>query len=177
MVFKKKILFIFLIMTLFLHCSSYLAKNTFYSDAETDILKKTLDVLEYGYGYDYQIELNYIYSYSFSKENIDKKEKSFAEIIDKADFKSVINLYNKILIVQAQTDYKLNMYKSESKWKYYTYIKNDLLQPLNFYSSLLLKNILKKNPSLENFLTMKKESIAKEVTDEYILNNEVTDTF
>lgn len=175
MVLKSKIFLIFIVLTL--QCSSYLPRNTFYSDAETEILKKTLDVLEYGYGYDYQIEINYIYSYTFSKENINKKEKSFAEIIDKSDFKYVLNLYDKILTVQAQTDYKLNKYKNESNWKYYTYIKNDLLEPLNYYSSLLLKNILQKNSSLKNILAMKKESIAREVSDEYTLTDEVEDTF
>ncbi|MBN2039633.1 MAG: hypothetical protein JW864_06305 [Spirochaetes bacterium] len=176
MTLKKNIIFLlFIILTL--QCSSYQTKNTFYSEAETNILKKTMDILEYGYGYDYQIELNYIYSYSFSKENLQKKERAFAEALDKADFKSVLALYEKIMTVQAQTDYKLDKFKKESKWKYYTYIKNDLLKPLEHYSSLLYKNILKKNSSLENYLTMKKESISKKVTDEYTLQTEVVDTF
>ncbi len=153
------------------------AGDTLYSEDELAILEKTLSALEYEHGYDYQIEMPYIYSYSFSKENFDKKEKAFAEIINSADFKTVFSLYKKILRVQAIAEYKMKRYSTDAKWKYYTYIRNDLLQPLNNYSELLLKYILKKNASVANFLEMQKESISIEVAKTYTDKDEITDTF
>ncbi len=172
----KKTIFLILI-TLSLQCTFFTVKDTFYTEPELAILEKTLDALEYGYGYDYKIELNYIYSYSFSKDNLNKKEKAFADIIDNSNFKSVLNLYEKILRLQSITEYKMNKYKNEAKWKYYTYIKNDLQGSLNNYSSLLLKNILRKNSGLEDFLAMRKESINTEVIDKYTKKDEIVDTF
>jgi hypothetical protein len=158
-------------------CSLFSTKSTIYSDNEFKIFEKSINALEYGYGYDYEIELYYIYSYSYSKDNSDKKEKAFAEIINNADYKTVIDLYEKTLRMQAVTDYKMNKYKNEPRWKYYTFIKNDLNEPLNNYSALLLKYILKKNSSLSQVLESKKASIKAEITNEYTKKEEITDTF
>ena len=89
----------------------------------------------------------------------------------------VINLYEKTLRMRAVTDYKMNKYKNEPRWKYYTFIKNDLNEPLNNYSALLLKYILKKNASLSQFFEMKKASINAEIFDEYTKKEAITDTF
>jgi hypothetical protein len=174
---KKIINFLFIFIILACQCSLLDVKNTIYSDTEFLILEKTLNALEYGNGYDYELEINYIYSYSYSKDNIDKKEKTFAEIINNANFKTVINLYEKILKLQAITNYKISKYKTESKWKYYTFIKNDLLDPLNNYSALLSKYILKRNPSMSQFFEMKKNSINIEIVKEYTKKDEIVDTF
>lgn len=180
MILKKtsKIITILIIFTVFtLQCSLFSIKSTIYSAEEFKIFEKSLNALEYGYGYDYELDLYYIYSYSYSKDNFDKKEKAFAEIINNADYKTVINIYEKTLRMQAVTDYKMNKYKNEPRWKYYTFIKNDLYDPLNSYSSLMLKYILKKNPSLSQFFEMKKASINSEIIKEYTKKDLVTDTF
>lgn len=175
---KKPVLFIIVIFILFgFACTLGNVKNSFYPEKESEILEKTLNALEYGFGYDWEMELHYIYSYSYSRDNFDKKEKAFAEIINKSNFSTVISLYEKILKVQAVTDYKMNIFKTEPRWKYYTFIKTDLLDPLNNYSSLLLKYILKKNPSMAQFFEMKKNSIKIEIATEYRKKEEITDTF
>jgi hypothetical protein len=175
---SKKILFIFISLIIFnLQCSIFSIKTTIYSDDELKIFEKSINALEYGYGYDYEIDLYYIYSYSYSKDNFDKKEKAFAEIINNADYKTVINIYEKILRMQSATNYKMNKYKNEPRWKYYTFIKNDLYGPLNNYSDLLLKYILKKNPSLSQFFEMRKASIDIEIINEYTKKDDLTDTF
>lgn len=176
---SKKILFLILI-TFMIFSNQYSLfgmGNIYYTNDELSILEKTLNSLEYGYGYDYELELQYIYSYSYSKDNYDKKEKAFADIVNKANFKTVLDLYEKILKVQSVTDYKMNKYKAETKWKYYTFIKNDLYDTLNNYSSLLLKYILKKNPAMAQFFEMKKNSIKIEIVTEYTKKEEIIDTF
>ncbi|MFH0975222.1 MAG: hypothetical protein V1874_05505 [Spirochaetota bacterium] len=177
MTLRKRINLLFIMILLACQCSLMDIKNTIYSDSEFLILEKTLNALEYGHGYDYELEMNYIYSYSYSKDSIDKKEKAFAEIINSSNFKTVLNLYEKILKLQAITNYKINKYKTESKWKYFTFIKNDLLDPLNNYSVLLSKYIIKKNPSLTQFFEMRKNSINIEIVKEYTKKDEIVDTF
>lgn len=176
---SKKIQYFTLIILIMIsfQISLFSMSNKHYKENELTVLEKSLNALEYGYGYDYELELHYIYSYSYSKDNLDKKEKAFAEIINNANFKTVIDLYEKILIVQAVTDYKMNQYKAEPRWKYYTFIKTDLYEPLEKYSSLLLKYILKKNPSLAQFFEMKKNSIKIEIVTEYTKKEEILDTF
>jgi hypothetical protein len=174
---KKIFLILLSAVILNLQCSMFEVKSTMYSGDEFKIFEKSLNALEYGYGYDYEIDLYYIYSYSYSKDNFDKKEKAFAEIINNADFKSVINIYEIVLKMKSATNYKINKYKNEPRWKYYTFIKNDLNGPLNNYSDLLSKYILKKNPSLSNFFEMRKASIEIEVTNEYSKKDDLTDTF
>ncbi|MBN2402387.1 MAG: hypothetical protein JXN64_08295 [Spirochaetes bacterium] len=179
MAFKRtiNILILLMIFISFAKCSLFSVKSTVFFDDELKIFEKSLNSLEYGYGYDYDMELYYIYSYSYSKDNFDKKEKAFAEVINSADYKTVINIYERILKMQAVTDYKINKYKTEPRWKYYTFIKNDLHEPLNTYSALMLKYILKKNPSLSQFFEMKKASVNSEITKEYTKKEEITDTF
>jgi hypothetical protein len=174
---KNKLIIIILFIIIALQYSAAYARDSFYSKDELTLLEKTLSALEYDHGYDYRIEAPYIYSYSYSKENFDKKEKALAEIINNADYKLVLDLYKKIQRVQAIIDYKLNRYKTDQKWKYHTFIKNDLLEPVNNYSALLLKYILKKNSSLANFLEMQKESISAEVVKTYNDKDEIIDTF
>ncbi len=177
MALKRLFLFLLIVIVLNLQCSIFSVKSTLYSGDEFKIFEKSINALEYGYGYDYEMDIYYIYSYSYSKDNFDKKEKAFAEIINNADYKTVINIYEKILKMQSATNYKLNKYKNEPRWKYYTFIKNDLNGPLNNYSNLLSKYILKKNPSLADFFEMRKASINVEVTDEYTRKEDLTDTF
>jgi hypothetical protein len=176
---KNKIILLLVIFTLslILPVTALDAKNSFYSNDELALLEKTLAALEYEYGYDYQIDAPYIYSYSYSKDNFDKKEKAFADIVSNADYKIVLSLYQKILQVAAITDYKMNRYKTETRWKYYTYIKSDLLEPVTSYSALLLKYILKKNSSLSNFLDMQRQSTAIEVNRTYTDKDDIIDTF
>jgi hypothetical protein len=178
---SKKIFTFFIVFIILIfstsQCSLFSIKSNVYSDSEFKIFEKSINSLEYGYGYDYEMELYYIYSYSYSKDNFDKKEKAFAEIINNADIKTIINIYEKTLRMQAETNYKMNKYKNEPRWKYYTFIKNDLNEPLNNYSALLLKYILKKNPSLSQFFEMKMASITTEVIREYTKKEDITDTF
>lgn len=176
---SKKIQYLTLIILMMFSFQIYLfsMSNKYYTENELLLLEKSLNTLEYGYGYDYELELHYIYSYSYSKDNLDKKEKAFAEIINNANFKTVIDLYEKVLKVQALTDYKMNKYKAEPRWKYYTFIKTDLYDTLNNYSSLLLKYILKKKPAMAEFFEMKKNSIKIEIVTEYTKKEEILDTF
>ncbi len=176
---NKKLLFVPLlaVMLVYFQCSSLGLRETFYTDAENGLLEKTLNALDYGYGYDFEMEMNYIYSYSYSKDKSDKKEKSFSDIMDTSDFGTIVRLYEKILKLQAITDYKTNRYQKEQKWNYYTFIKNNLSEPLNNYSYLMQKYILKKSPSLEQILTMKKESVGFEVKNEYESKDEISDIF
>ncbi len=149
-----------------LHCALLPGRDgLYYSEDELVVLEETLDIIGYGHGYDDDIELDYIYSYSYSSANFNKKEKQFVKYINKIELGKVIALYEKILRLHLMTYYKMNEYKKDTDWKYYTYIKNDLYEPLENYMGLLHKYILKRDPSLNEMLNKRKETLRKEIVD------------
>lgn len=166
-----------LLLLLLTQCSYLTIRDTFYTDQEAALLEKTLTALDYSYGYDADTELNYVYSYSYSRDNTDKKEKEFTDVISKTEFNELLMFYDKIMELNAATDYKLEKYKKETNWKYYTFIKKDLLDPLKRYTSLLNKYIIEKKPELNAELTKKQQSIRKKTEREYREQEEVVDTF
>ncbi|MCU0821777.1 MAG: hypothetical protein MUC95_04795 [Spirochaetes bacterium] len=175
MKFFKAILILSLLI--FLQCAIIPQKGDLYSDQERSSLEKTLNILEYGFGYDNEMQLSYIYTYSYSNANIDKKEKEFSNYINSADINTLVPLYDKIVRVRAMTEYKMNRYKELREWRYYTFIKKELYTPLDKYSQLLKKNILKKNPLLETGLSEKESLLQREAVRSYVKDEDIVDTF
>jgi hypothetical protein len=121
--------------------------NSFFSEAETTLLKATVDSIDYAYGYDTDIRMNHIYDFAYSRKNLSEKEKAFAKIISSTDLEKVESFYFKLLRLSAQGEYLMGWYEQRKNWSRYTYIKNYIAPPLQSYMDLLKKQILVRDPS------------------------------
>lgn len=173
-----KFLKYFLITTfVFIQCSGFQKKESLYTDAELPPLEKTLNILEYGFGYDSETELNYVYAYSYSNTNFDKKEKELAEYIKGMDFNTLVSLYDKMVKIRAMTGYKISRYKELSEWRYYTFLQKELYTPLDKYTQLLRKNIIKRDPSIEARLLKEEYKLKKQAVQSYVQKEDIIDIF
>ncbi len=175
---KFRIILIIIIPLLILNCALFPEKSdSFFTESDFTIVENTLEILDYGYGYDREMEIHYIFSYSYSAMNEKKKEKMFVEALKGIDISNLLSVYYKLLKMQASAEYKMSRYKEKLEWRYYTFIKKELYNPLEKYIVLLRKNILKKAPDLKQDLIEKKLALQAEVIESYIKDEEVIDTF
>ncbi|MDY6934108.1 MAG: hypothetical protein SVZ03_07785 [Spirochaetota bacterium] len=169
---------IIIVATILCGCTLFQAKkNSLLTESEISILDKTTNALDYGYGYDREIELDYIYSHSFSEQGYDQKEEAFAKIVNKINPNIIAIFHEKIYRIYAMTDYKMNKYKNDAKWKYHIFIKNELFPPLDKYLSLLQKYISKRDSTFVEDFNYKRKLIDKDVERFYTEQEEVVDTF
>lgn len=172
-------IFYFIISALFIsQCSTLPDKGSgFYTEEERAVLEKTVEALDYGYGYDSEMDLHYVYAYSYSESNFDKKIKKFSDIAGEVDAGTLLSLYDKMVRLKAKTDYKMNRYREKYEWRYYTFIKKDLYDPLESYTGLLRKSLLRRVPSLGDKLQEREYAMKKEVVESFVKEEEIIDTF
>lgn len=135
--------------------------DNFLSKEEVSILNQTTQAIDYDYGYDNIIDLSYIFSFSYSDKNFSQKEKDFSAIVNRIE-SNILELYViKINKIYHMTEYKLKYFKKRAEWKYYTFIKNELLPPLEKYKILLEKYSYKRNPALRTVIEKEKKKNIK----------------
>ncbi len=175
---KREFLLLIIPLLMIFQCAMVSRKDkTYYSDPDLSIMNSTLEILDYGSGYDREMDLHYIYRYTYSDTNLNKKKKEFAKAIRVIDTENLISLYYKLLRVQSETEYKMSRYKEKYEWRYYTFIKNELYDPLDKYITLLHINLLKKDPAKKENLIKAKFTLQREVIESYVKDEEIIDTF
>ena len=134
---------------------------------ERALFEKTTRVLDYGYGYDAEVELPYVFPYSSQVAAPEKREKAFSEAVKDVSAAELTALYEKVYRLTSATRYRARRYGDTQKWKYYTYLQNYLLPPLERYLELLRKHAIGKDPSYEEILPSRKKRIDAMVSRYY----------
>ncbi len=145
-------------------CTTMQAGETgFFTPAELSVLDKTTQAMDYGYGYDDEVELNYVFVFSSGEMSPERREKEFASAVKDMSASEMLPFFDRVYRLESMMRYKINKYRLTRKWKYYTYLQNYLLPPMDTYLSLVQKYLLIKAPDLESNLPKRKVRIDKNV--------------
>ncbi len=139
-------------------------ESAYFSGGQRQILERTTRAIDFGYGYDTDIMLNYVYPFNAGEIKIGAREKDFAAAVRDVDEREYLLFYEKIYKLRSLMHYKLENYKSLGEWKYYTYLNNYLMQPFEKYHELTLKQLLGKNPGIEERLPKIRERLDGELS-------------
>ncbi|GEM_PF-1828367 len=150
---------------------------SFFTREEIAILESTTHALDLDYGYDEETNLAYIYSFSYSDTNIKQKERFFTEVLEKLKSNSLLNFYKKIYRLYVMTKHRMDFYKDKKEWKYYIFIKNELLPPVQLFYNLLERNINEIEPSLSPAIEKSKKEADQWVKWYYRDKEQIVDTF
>ncbi len=137
--------------------------DSMFSPAEKKIIEKTTEALDYGYGYDEDVKLDYIHSYAFSETNMPAREKALAAALRDYSPGDIMHFYGKIYRLGKIMRHRVADYEKDKDWKQYTYIKNYLLPPLQTYIGHIRKQLLARDPSIEQKLPALHASIEKAI--------------
>ena len=141
--------------------------DRFFTPGERALFEKTTRVLDYGNGYDPEVELLYVFPYSSQAVAPEKREKAFGEAVKDVSASELTALYEKVYRLTSATRYRARRYGDTQKWKYYTYLQNYLLPPLERYLELLRKHAIGKDPSYEELFPTRKKRIDAMVSRYY----------
>jgi len=158
----------FVLMPLFLvQCtmwnSFFKKESTYFNAQDKQILESTLNSIDFDYGYDNEIDLDYVFVSSFSKEETSANRGNFEKALKRYDIKTAVMFYEKIYRLKSITVFKMNGYKNSGNWKEFTYIKKYHFPPLEKYTELLEKYILKKNKNYGKQIKTRKKIIDQDV--------------
>ncbi|GEM_PF-642058 len=138
-------------------------ESSYFSDSQRQILERTTRAIDFGYGYDTDVMLNYVFPFAGGDIKTEAREKDFAAAVRDVNEREYLAFYEKLYRLRSLMHYKLEHYRTFKSWTYYTYLNNYLLPPFEKYHELALKQLLDKNPSIEDKLPGIRSRIDREV--------------
>lgn len=164
------------IMCLFLtRCATYyhlfsftVPKSTYYTEQELQLLEKTTKSIEFDYGYDANLDLDYVFPVSKGYTEFKAGEKDLARALESVDSKTLIAYSEKIYRLKKKTALRMERYRSAGQWNNYTLVSKYLLPPIDFYSSMMEKQAIRRDRDYMNNIEKRKKSLDKKTEYEMI---------
>jgi hypothetical protein len=99
----------------------------------------------------------------------ERREKEFMSAVKEISSDDLSAFFDTMYRLNSMTRYKIYRYGKTGKWKYYTYLNNYLLPPLDAFCKLLQKQLTARIPDFEAKLQKRKARIDREVVRYYYL--------
>lgn len=137
-------------------------KSTYYTPQERELLGKTTKSIEFDYGYDPDLELDYVFPLYKGFTEFKPADKELSQVLQGVDPVTLRAYNEKIYRLKTMTALRMEQYRSSGKWNNYTLINKYILPPIDFYSSMMEKQAIKKDKDYINTIEKKKKSIYRD---------------
>ncbi len=160
---------IMIVMCFFMtRCATYyhmfsftVPKSTYYTDQERKLLEMTTKSIEFDYGYNADLDLDYVFPVSSGYTEFKAGDRDLSKVLESVDSKTLIAYSEKIYRLKKMTAYRMEYYRSAGQWNNYTLINKYLFPPIDFYSSMVEKQAMKRDRDYMNNIEKRKKSMDK----------------
>lgn len=157
------------IMCLFLtRCATYyhmfsftVPKSTYYTEQERELLEKTTKSIEFDYGYNADLDLDYVFPVTGGYTGFKAGDRDLSKVLDGVDSKTLVAYSEKIYRLRKITVMRMEYYRSAGQWNNYTLISKYLLPPIEFYSSMMEKQAMKRDRDYMINIEKRRKSLDK----------------
>ncbi len=157
------------VMCIFLtRCATYynmfnldIPTSTYYTKEERDLLVKTTKSINFDYGYNPNLDLDYVFPLTGGYTEFKAGDKDLAKVLENVDTGTLIAFSEKIYCLKRITAIRMDLYWKNGEWNNYTLFYKYLQPPIDFYSSMLEKQAMKRDKGYMLNIENRKKSLDK----------------
>jgi len=170
---KIRIAMVALTCLLLTRCATYyhmfdftMPRSTFYTEQEKQILQKTTKSIEFDYGYNPDLDLDYVFPATKGYTEFKAGDRELSQALDGVDNRTLIDYSEKVYRLRKLTAMRMEKYRSSGQWDNYTLISKYLMPPLDFYSTMVEKQAMKRDRDYMNNIEKRRKDLDRKTKQE-----------